>query len=254
MFCHKCGTELPETSEFCHKCGAKMGAPKETQPSANVQEAEPVQNVSTDMNDFKNFVDNHVRTTTKFSSAEDLLKNSKPWRFVWICFGAATLIGLLTGPGVLLIGPFFGYVATFITSGIIRSTYRSKFGGDFRSSIDIDDFRAFLDKHLQYISPDFHEWGFLSKKGLIHILGNALENVAKEVHICTEFGPKRKRLVRPKNTDEASGEQWYGISARKNGFLMDGRASTFVAHGTLIRTAPILQAAMEYYLKLNNKK
>ncbi len=24
MFCHKCGTELPETSEFCHKCGAKI--------------------------------------------------------------------------------------------------------------------------------------------------------------------------------------------------------------------------------------
>lgn len=258
MFCQKCGTELPETSEFCHKCGAKQTAPEETQPSANIQEAETVQSVSTDINDFKHFVDNHVRTTTKFSSAEDLLKNSKPWRFVWICFGAATLVGLLTGPGVLLIGPFFGYVATFIASGIIRMKCKSKFGGEFNGSIDIDDFRAFLDKHLQYISPDFHEWGFLSKKGLIHIAGNALENVAKEVHICTEFGAKRKRLVeiwtRPKETDEASGEQWYGISASKNGFMLDGRAAGFVAHGTLIRTAPILQAAMEYYLKLNNKK
>ena len=56
MFCQKCGTELQETSEFCHKCGAKQTAPKETQPSANIQEAETRQSVSTDINDFKNFV------------------------------------------------------------------------------------------------------------------------------------------------------------------------------------------------------
>lgn len=118
MFCQKCGTELPEKSEFCHKCGANQTAPKATQPSANIQEAETRQSVSTDINAFKNFVDNHVRTTTKFSSAEDLLKNSKPWRFVWICFGAATLVGLLTGPGVLLIGPLFGYSILPMTSPV----------------------------------------------------------------------------------------------------------------------------------------
>lgn len=258
MFCQKCGTELPETSEFCHKCGAKQTAPKETQPSANIQEAETRQSVSTDINDFKNFVDNHVRTTTKFSSAEDLLKNSKPWRFVWICFGAATLVGLLTGPGVLLIGPLFGYVVSFITGGIIRSTYRGKFCGEFNGNIDIDDFRSFLDKYLPYISPDFHKWGYLSKKGLVNALGNAAERAVQEVHICAEFGAKRKRLVeiwiRPKDTNETSGGQRYGVGAEKNGFMLDGRMSGFIAHGTLIRTAPLLQATMEYYLKLNNKK
>ncbi len=25
MFCHKCGTQLPETLGFCHKCGARIG-------------------------------------------------------------------------------------------------------------------------------------------------------------------------------------------------------------------------------------
>lgn len=259
MFCQKCGTELPEKSEFCHKCGAKQTAPKETQPSANIQKAETGQSVSTDINDFKKFVDNHVRTTTKFSSAEDLQKKSKPWIFVWICFGVATLAGIiLAGPIGVLLGLFFGYAATFITGGIIRSTYRGKFGGEFNGSIDIDDFRSFLDKHLPYISPDFHKWGYLSKKGLVNVLGNAAERAVQEVHICAEFGVKRKRLVeiwiRPKDINEISGGQRYGVGAEKNGFMLDGRMSGFIAHGTLIRTAPILQAATEYYLKLSNKE
>ena len=154
----------------------------------------------------------------------------------------------------MALGGFFGYVATYFASAIIRSTYETKFVGNFSSGIDIDNFRAFLDKHLQYISPYFHEWGFLSRKGFVAILDNHLSNMAKEVRICAEFGSKRKQLVvfyiRPKK----SGDQCYRASALKNGFLVDGRMAGFLGHGTLIRTAPILQAAMEYYLKLNNKK
>lgn len=266
MFCPKCGNQLPDGAAFCPKCGARLTAPKkEAQPSANVQKAKPVQSVSADSNDFKKFVDDHVRATTKFSSAEDLLKNSKPWAFTWICFGVSILVWLLlylkSGTGseyfflCLFFGLFFGYPATVIASGIIRRKYRRRFGGNFFGAIDMNDFCAFLNEHLQSISPDFHEWGFLSSKGgFLTTVANKVATDLKEVHICAEFGPKRKRLVeiwvRPKERDAESGEQWYGVDADKNGFLWDGRAGEFYAHGTLIRTAPILQAAMEYYLKI----
>lgn len=267
MFCSKCGNQLPEDSGFCHKCGAKIvcaDSSQQTQdtdvlaeksttkvPSVPVQTI--VNNSAGDTN-FKEFVDNHVRSTTKFQSADDLLKNSKPWNFLWICLGVSFVVGsILAFPVGGFVFLIFGYAVAFIASGIIRMRYSGSYNGEFIGDINIEELIIFLNEHLKRISPDFHEWGYLTKNGLLPTLENAIANATEEVRICSEFGPKRKSLVafyiKPKVIEAKPGEKVYFVDALKNGFLMDGRAAGFLGHGTLIRTAPILQAAMKYYLK-----
>lgn len=275
MFCHKCGNQVAEDAGFCHKCGAKVaqavGAVGQQAPAVHTQSPvldAPVSinasglgdtdRTNNDFKDFKDFVDNHVRATTKFQSAEDLLNNSKPLMFIWVCIGVPAIVGLVSGGpvGFLIFGGLFGYVATFIASGIIRVRYRGKFSGEFIGDINIEELLIFLNEHLKQINPYFHEWGYLTKTGLLPILENALANAMEEVRICSEFGPKKKSMVaiyiKPKTVDAKPREKLYYVDALKNGFLMDGRAAGFLGHSTLIRTAPILQAAMKYYLKDRN--
>lgn len=135
MFCHKCGTKVAEGASFCHNCGAKMvqediaQEPLEVFPSKYEPKnttagplpqtsAAPVQtidweNAPTDnRNDFKAFVDNHVRSTTQCQSAEELLNSRVPLRFVWICLGIPSILGILTfNPIVLLLALLLGYGA-----------------------------------------------------------------------------------------------------------------------------------------------
>lgn len=271
MFCHKCGTQIADEASFCQKCGTKIidGAAAQ-QPIVESQAiveksnmgAEPIadnpaysSNMETDGYAFKAFVDNHVRMTTKFQSADDLINNCKPMGFVWICFGVCALAGLAGGPvGVLVIGGFFGYCATFIASGIIRTKYRRKFYGAFEGEIDIERFLAFLDANLKTLSPYFHECGYLKERGgLGTIVSNAVSKAAQEVILVCECGAKKKSMaticIRPDISNPDSGKMQYFVDATHRGFLIDGRAAGFLAHSCLIKTAPIMQAAIEYYLK-----
>jgi hypothetical protein len=276
MFCHQCGTQSLEGAEYCQKCGTKLlSYDSEQENPATFPQSLPNSTAMNEQNsneqvalsdllidDFRNFVDNHVRATTRFQSATNLLENSTPFRFVWICMGIAILVGLvLMGPlGILIFGLLFGYVATFIAGGIIRTRYKSKFSGSYTGDINIDDLLAFLSTVLIQIHPYFHEWGYLSKEGLIpSLIENPLSGILHEIRICSEFGAKKKHLItlyiKPKSADATSnGKAYYNISAIKNGVILDWRADGFHGHGSLIRTAPILQASMEYYLLLNDLK
>jgi hypothetical protein len=176
--------------------------------------------------------------------------------FLWIIIGVSCL-GIFGGP-LIIVTLIFGYAAAFIASGVIRLRYSGTYSGEFTGDINIDELLLFLNEHLNQIHPNFHEWGYLSKKGILPVLENALANATQEVRICSEFGPNRKSLVafyiKPKTVDAKPGEMLYYVDALKNGFLADGRAAGFLGHGTLIRTAPILQAAMKYYLKSKGDK
>ncbi len=286
MFCHKCGEQLAEGASFCHKCGTKIVYGDnglwsvDTSAAANehgetnrqmqkngtvtVQKIETGHAANSNGSDFKMFVDNHVRETTKFQSADDLLTNSKPWRFVWICFGISSVIGFKLGVGrdlmewllvILIFGGLFGYTALFITSGIIRMNYREKFSGRFDRQINPDEFLLFLNENMRQVSPYFHKFGYLTEEGLLAAVGEILSDAPNRTKLCCEFGPKKKSLaticIRP---DSKTGQMLYIVDAVRNGFMMDGRAAGFFGHACLIRTAPILQAAMEYYLKNYNEE
>lgn len=261
MFCQKCGTQIGEGAEFCHKCGTKVVyGNTEKQPKDAAQTVVEKENAGTvaldEVSNFKKFVDDHVRSNTKFSSVETLIANSKPWVFAWICVGILALIGLLLAGvlGLLIFGGFFGYVAVFIASGIIRTNYIHKFSGEFEQEINIAEFLEFLDGHLRMLSPYFQECGYLSERGgLLTVLSNAVSKAFKEVKLCCVCGSKKKSLaticIRPDAREQNSGRMQYFVGAVHKGFMIDGRAAGFFGHACLIRTAPILQAAMIYYLK-----
>lgn len=294
MYCHKCGTQIAEGAAFCHKCGTKVvyvepaeqsvdtpasasepvaaSSPTAVTPAnpapqaatATIQASAPINVSGNDGNDFKAFVDNHVRATTSFKSAEELL-NSKPMTFAWIIFGVLSVFGIVLGSvniggfvgaleGLFVFGGFLGYCAFVIVGGVIRSKYRTKYSGKIDRTIDLEDFHAFLNTHLKSVSACFHECGYMTKSGgVLTTIEKTVSKVFNEVTLCCVFGNNRKNMatiiIRPSIADPGSGKMDYFAGAARRGFLVDGRASGFLSHACLIRTAPIMQAAMQYYVQ-----
>lgn len=237
MYCEKCGVKILDGASFCQNCGASVGEAKTQQAGQQV-------------GDFKAFVDNHVRKTTKFQSAEDLIETSKPWKFAWICVGVLSLIGLVLNEkncdgkyGVIevlfICGGFLGYVLVFLASVFIRRQYREKFSGKININIDYDDYVAFLNEHLKDVSTYFHECRY------------------KDGYIACECGSKGQYLatisIRPDSANPKSGQEWYYVNAVLNEFFIGWCEGGFWGHGCLIRTAPIMQASIEYYASLKTK-
>ena len=89
------------------------------------------------------------------------MKNSKPATPLLICFGVVTLLlTILVFPVGIIVGLFLGYVLTYIVDLIMRNRNESKTSGKFDGSIDADELVKFLDEHLRYLYPYFHEWEY----------------------------------------------------------------------------------------------
>lgn len=270
MFCHKCGTEIAEGAEFCHKCGTKVATleTEQSMPREAISEPLPVEQnaqpemipaaiASDDSAMFKAYVDNHVRATTKYQSAEELLKKGKPQMLFWICYSIPAIIGLVSGGplGALGLGLFLGITASWIAGGIVRNSYIVKTIGKFKGSIDTSDLLRFLNVHLSYLHPYFN-------------VGNQKAGV-----LSIPFGIKQRSsaIIRViYDTEGVAADSWkYVFDAQNNPsiFARIMQASvlsrfTIIAglediiravyhpkHTCLFKTVPILQAAMEYYLK-----
>jgi hypothetical protein len=244
------------------------GEPKITQvtESSHTSPVTPIQDMtnenflSSNTIDFKDFVDNYVRSTTKFKSAIDLLNGKVPLRYAWVSFGLLTVIGFLGGGplGALLLGGILGFLTSHIAGLIIRFRYTSKTAGKFNKEIDIDDLIRFLNTQLSYLHPHLHKWGYFRQEG-IGVRGivateitNSLKEKLQEVSLCSTFGEKQKYLsvihVRPDPSNRASGEMEYLFEVEKNGISW---ALGFQHTICLFKATPILQAAMEYYQKIN---
>ena len=273
MFCPKCGTQVLDDAEFCQKCGTKIvyeGAASKA-PDVHTAKTSPAasntSNIVNDESDFKAFVDNHVRASTQFQSAEDLLSSQVSLQFVWICLGISVVLGIWMPP-ILLITIPLGYAAAKIAGGIKKGRYAFKFHGKIDGKVNTDDLIQFLNTHLTYLQPYFHDWGYIKRKKqnpLTTSAGETLQNLAeasardslKEVGLCTDFGEDKRCLsmlfIHADPSEGDSGKMEYVAAA---GGRIESEGVAYLSHDfgfqtykCVVRTAPILQAAMEYYLK-----
>lgn len=274
MFCHRCGIQIDDEAEFCHKCGIKI--PK----MSNNQERFELENSSTfihqsersvlsssihsnTMEHFKVYVDNHIRNTTKFCSVQELLNSRVSTKFIWICFGipALSIFTVNNFPQdlilVLVFIVLFGYPAALLTDHIKSSVFLSK---NFKAKeidveIDIDDLIDFLDEYLNYLNPYFHTWKYIQHgaigRGIINIiisliialLMNKVDSWFGE-RIGTEFGKNKSCFVIIRMS-------WFNSDTKKSSYRFgtDMRTSAISRYVCAVKTAPVLDAAMKYYLE-----
>ena len=308
MFCTKCGNKMNEGAVFCSGCGTKttnsqtqtpqiptesitpnatiersgLNEVESQPPTINALDEIPLRDV--DSGDFKSFVDNHIKTNTKFASANELLTRSKPLTFIWVCLAIAVgifaTLGIINNsfqPVVLLVALFFGYAAAFVVGffkriRILKTQRLSK-------AIDTEDFINFLNANLNYITSDFGGWQYSTKttppnlKNVIddqnaetvgEYAANLLQEIAGQtsVEIISSFRNKGVDVVIEFITTR-DGESLYAVAARKRkskllGVLLKiadilggnnrGTNTGFGEYKVVYLTAPILKAAVEYYI------
>jgi len=188
----------------------------------------------------------HREIVNKVIESEDLLKNSKPQMFLWLCFGIPAVIGLVAGGpvGSLLFGLVFGHTARWIAGGIIRNKYIAETVGRLNGKIDINDLLRFLNEYLNYLYPYFHE-GKLNA-GVLRIPFGIKQKSTAIIHVIPD-------------KESAGADSWKYVFDAENDPTVLSRIIGITIfsviqiyspkHTCLFKTVPILQAAMEYYLK-----
>ena len=268
MFCQKCGTQSLYKTTCCRKCGAKLisDVTENLTPEKSEQPTVPKENTSipqTPINlthtavqnlaapidntdEFRRFMDNQIQATTRYRTADDLLKKSKPLVILWLLFAVITvLFAIQEFPVGLLVGLLLGYGAAYIAGRIMYAIqYKKHCTGQLRNDIDLNDLVVFLNTTLGNLSPKFGEWGFVGQ-------GSAGETMigfkyTKSTHAIVTFR---------KNPD---GNMHYAISARKGnvtyyvvislqGLSASKTDAGFGRLACLYKTAPIISAALKYY-------
>lgn len=278
VFCHKCGAkmtaenkgkEMSDSSSGLQKNGAVQEESRQDSTIPNDRNIEPINDSQDKEDDFREFVNGFIRKNTAFQSAEELLSSKVPCRFVQICYGVPAVYMLYliislsrdTGfagniimniLGFIFIAFIFGYLATHLVGGFKKNKYAAKFSGGIESNIKVDELIQFLNEKLAYLSSYFHEWGYLRQTMNLAVGGVSVAEMDitgnTEIALCSEFGEKKAFYsviyIRPDLLAPDSGRRKYvcNVKMRK----ADIRCEKYAC---VVKTAPILQAAVEYYLK-----
>lgn len=270
MFCYECGAKLEEGACFCQECGTKI-----------VQE-----NIWDDTNgieksDFENYVDGYIQQNTSFSSAKELLNSKVSLKFVKISFLIPAVIMTILYIGVALkrgnfdaatIGNFLiatiivsgliGYVIAYIWGLFISAKYTDEMTGHFEGAVNPEDLIEFLNASFKYLTPYFHDWGYLAETPLSvsTSIQKGIRDLAKEklkqICVCTEYGENGWRIcvihIGLQSPDSEQMKYYFSVSNKFEGFLFKSHDMGFEKYKTLIKTAPIMKAAVEYYFKKYN--
>lgn len=305
LFCQNCGTRVLREDTIQQSAVEMSMEESRSEKSETIEavlqtaaESSPVSASKGDsfvvQKHFEAFVDNHIRKTTQFQTTEELLNSQVPLPFVKKILKTSAVLGIMLGIllcicgyalgntnltdatnlvvilGILLFALLIGYAVAYFKSLIVGGQYASKYDGKFEGNIDIEDLIQFLNEYLGYISPYFHQWGYMTRSAFgvrgiaLNMLENSMQRAMKEIRICTEFGKKKMQLsvivLRPDPINTELGNMEYFTSAENR---FEGPIASLIAtfhhdygfekYKCLVRTAPILQAAMEYYLKVYKK-
>lgn len=278
VFCHKCGAkmltgnkekEMTDSSSMLQNNGALQEELHQGSTMMNEQDVEVTKDLQSKEDGFREFVNGYVRRNTAFQTAEELLGSQVPSRFVQICYGVPAvymvylIISLLRDPGFtgniilnilgfIFIAFIIGYLAAHLVGGIKKIKYVADFSGEMETPVDGDELIQFLNEKLAYLSRYFNEWGYLRQSMNFMIGGAPVAEIditgSKEITFCSEFG-ERKTLfsviyVRPDPLAPDSERRKYSCNVKLK--KADIRCEKYAC---AVKTAPILQAAMEYYLK-----
>lgn len=239
------------------------------QPQSSIKES-IIQSQESQEN-FIRYVDNYIKTNTGFNSAFELLNSKPKANFAWLSYGISaavalvlSVISILNGNGIWVI-PFLlalsvlpGYLAAVISGGVVsKLKLISKYTIKLKGQADSEELKTFLDNHLSYLKPYFGAWGDVETRGF-GIKGsiqaaavNAAANASHESNIGSYFGADQKILIQIGVRPDLNGDPGYTICAFSAGGERIG--SYFIAsHKCIIKTAPILQAALKYYFMWKN--
>lgn len=214
--------------------------------------------------DFEKYIDNFVREKTGFNSAQELLESKPDTKFIPI----SIVIGCLFFPIGLLILPF----ALLFVQWCKINKCANNFSRNFSITIDTDDLISFLNHNLKYLKPYFNEWTYLAENGVMYMgtgvasaLGAEAVNLVTErarkagrpVAIASNFGQNGELILAIHMRDDSlekkeNSERYYYFDVKKN--PKNKNPLSLAKYSAMVRTAPILQGAMEYYLskQINN--
>lgn len=283
-FCHKCGAKMPDKdmdkkmSDSSFMVQKHMVQKQQDDVLSEVfqdnavtpeQNIEAVKALRDKGDDFREFVNSYVQKNTEFQSAEELLSSRVSSRFVRICYGvfavlaAYVTIYLIHDEGLskeiimgslacIFIALLIGYAVVHMVGGILKNKYASKFSGEIDGHVEADELIQFLNEKLAYLSPYFHEWGYLKEYVSLNMGGVSVAKMDitsnSELALCTEFGEKKSLFsllyIRPDVLNRDSGQMKYICNVKLRN--ADIRCEKYAC---AVKTAPILQAAVEYYLK-----
>ncbi len=219
MYCHKCGAQIKEGSIFCHKCGAKV-ANEDIQPQ-----------------DLK-------ATTVRTKQEEESV--GKP---VHESYAASVQVAMPTEGNVDYGTDFKGFVDNHV-----QQTTKFQSAGELLDSRVSQKFMW-----ICFVIPaivgflaggHFHEWSHINYSGAgvqgavtAHTLNSITASAAK---VGTGFGQKQRCFVviwiEPDGeVPDSNGMKYYFSTAMKFPW-----PSKYIC---MVKTTPILQATMEYYLK-----
>lgn len=214
---------------------------------------------------FKDYVDDYIRRSTNFKSADDLLKTSEPsMKFVLVCMVISAVfffllflcVGAAIG-GAVMVGILFstvGYLISFWVASIKRKKFADKFTGKTTLKINKDELTEFLNFSMNIFPEYFHEWAgmiFVREGGQSTLVNNQKD----EYEIGTEFGKVQsiaaktlfaKIYVYHENHDAQSGTICYSFQVSPK---IMGKPS-FKSYKGAVKAIPVMRAAMEYYINV----